>query len=307
MVPPPRADELDVLAIKTAFRRRVRERCPEHEDFGITLLGRLTPERWRLEWYAPWWLGQAFRLDPAVSRDLVLSNVLGLASIRLEDDLRDAEIAPHEIVAARELTAALFDAAVEPYRRRFERESPFWEHFARLIEAWRERGHERGPRALVAVGAPLKIGGIATCLLAHRDSLVPTLEALFDDAIESLVLDDHVADWEADVEAGRWNAFVDLMVPLEEQGDPATVRRAVLVALMTTDTLPLAFTRIVAGFQRAAGTARDLDAGLAPLADALLQMAQDARARGSGMAAHYRDLGEQAAKLLISRPKDGRS
>ena len=97
------------------------------------------------------------------------------------------------------------------------------------------------------------------------------------------------------------------MVPPEQQGDPATVRRAVLVALMTTDTLPLTFTRIVAGFQRAAGMARDLDAGLAPLADALLQMAQDARARGSGMAAHYRDLGEQAAKLLISGPKDGRS
>ena len=304
--PLPGAGELDVPAIKTAFRRLIRERCPEHEEFALALLERLPPERWRLEWRAPWWLGQAFGLDPVVSRDLVLSNVLGLASIRVEDDLADAEVPLHEAIAARDVRAALFGAAVELYRRRFERGSPFWEHFDRLLAAWRDRGRfEAG--TLTAVGAPLKVGAIATCLLSGRDADVPEIEGLFDDAIESLVLDDHVADWEPDLAAGRWNVFVESTVGSDQSRDPAAVRRRMLVALMTTDAVPRTFTKIVAGFQRAAGRARALDPRLAPLADALDAMADDARDRGAGMARHYQELGDQAAKLLRPASRDARS
>jgi hypothetical protein len=134
----------------------------------------------------------------------------------------------------------------------------------------------------------------------------PALEAILDDAIESLVLDDHVADWEADVAAGRPNAFVDLAIGTPAP-DPAATRRAVLVALLTTDVLPRTFTRIVAGFQRAAGVAREVDSGLEPLAGALLVMSDEARDRGAALTAHYRDLGDAAAKLLIPATDDRRS
>lgn len=304
--PSMRASELDELAIRTGFRRRVRERCPDHEAFAMSLLERLPPDRWRLEWHLPWWLGEAFGLDDDVSRELVLSNVLGLASIRLDDDLADGEVTERDLDAARAVGAALFDAAIEPYRRRIPRDSTFWPAFVDVMAAWRSRGVERGSRTLVAAGAPLKVGAMATCVLAAREDALPALEALLDEVIESLVLDDHVADWEADVAAGRPNAFVHLAIG-EPGPNPVATRRAVLVALLTTDALPRTFTRIVAGFQRAAGAARDLDNRLEPLAKALLVMADQARDRGAALAAHYRDLGDAAAKLLVPATDDRRS
>jgi hypothetical protein len=144
--PSMRASELDELAIRTGFRRRVRERCPDHEAFAMSLLERLPPDRWRLEWHLPWWLGEAFGLDADVSRELVLSNVLGLASIRLEDDLADGEVAERDLGAARAVGAALFDAAIEPYRRRIPRDSTFWPAFDGVMSTWRSRGSGRGPR-----------------------------------------------------------------------------------------------------------------------------------------------------------------
>ena len=296
----------DPRAVGLAFDAVIRRRCPEHAAFARQVFERLTPERWRLEWNLPWWVGRAFGLDPIVAGDLVVSNVLGLAAIRIRDDLADGEVAARNVEAARDVSDALLEAALAPYRRRFEPGTPFWRRFDELMTAWRE-GTEQpdAPRSTTSTGAPLQIGAIAACLLTERADAIPAVEAIVDDAVESLVLDDHVADWEADVAAGRWNAFVaSLGVPAS---DPASTRRAVLVALLTTDAAPRTFERIVAGYLRAAGRARALDARLTPLADALEGMASDARTRGAQVSGHYRELAERAAKLLEPAASDGRS
>lgn len=297
-----------------AFDAVIRRRCPEHAAFARQVYERLTPDRWRLEWNLPWWIGRAFGLDPIVAGDLGVSNVLGLAAIRIRDDLADGEVAERDVEAARDVSDALMEAALAPYRRHFDAGTPFWRRFDQLMTVWGEGEGTTRPdasRSASSIGAPLHVGAMAACLLTERADAIPDVAAIVDDAIESLVLDDHVADWEADVAAGRWNAFVASLGAgggeSAPSADPASVRRAVLVTLLTTDALPRTFDRIVAGYLRAAGGARALDARLAPLVDALEAMASDARGRGAQVSGHYRELAERAARLLEPAGADGRS
>jgi hypothetical protein len=156
------------------------------------LFDRLPPSRWTLEWHLPLWLGDALRVDPDASRAIVLSNVLGLGSIRLQDDLADGEVAPQATEAAGQLAAALYDAALEPYRAWFPPASPFWAHLERCMRAWRSATDATGGEEhLAARGAPLKVSAFALCLLADRLVTFRALEPCLDRALEALVRYDH--------------------------------------------------------------------------------------------------------------------
>ena len=92
-----RPSELDIHRVSSAYLQAVETARPEHLELPRRLLQRLDPDRWRLEWCLPWWLGRAFGLDVEIADELVLSNVLGLGAIRLRDDLVDGEVAADEI------------------------------------------------------------------------------------------------------------------------------------------------------------------------------------------------------------------
>jgi hypothetical protein len=298
--------ELDTAGVSAAYLRRVREICPDHVQVATRLLERLPPERWMLEWHLPWWLGNAFGLDREVAREVVLSNVLGLGSIRLQDDLADREVAPRDVVAARTLSAVLYDAALEPYRSRLPSGSEFWAHLQTRMTEWRAASGEDG--RLAARGAPLKISAFAVCLLTDRVDLYATVDGSLDEALEALVLYDHVADWQADLDAGRWNAFVaDLSEGAQVPAERARHRGAVLVAMMTTDAIAVHVGRIEAGLLRAADLVDTLGVPVPPLATHLRRFARQVGEQGREVQAHYRDLGDRAAELLLGRPVDARS
>lgn len=303
--------DLDVVDVLAACERGVREACPEQLALALQLLERLTPERWTLEWRLPSWLGAAFGLDRRIVRELVVSNVLGLGSIRLQDDLADGEVAPDDVVGARTLGAALYEAALEPYRAHFDSESPFWAHLDAWMAEWRTATEQDAAVAgdhLVGRAAPIRISVFAVCLLADRRDAFPALDRCLDHALQALVLYDQVADWESDLEAGRWNAFVASVSSgpqLAERRERH--RRATLVGLMTTDALSSYVTRIELALGRAATVAEGFDVLVPPLVAYLRAFGTDVSERATAWQEHYRNLGDRAARLLLQPPAVART
>ncbi len=298
--------DLDTTDISGTFKRRVREVSPGLLPEANRLIERLPPERWMLEWHLPWWLGHALGLDRALARDIVLSNLFGLGSIRIQDDLADGEIARRKTAKATALATTLYELALEPYRDRFPAGSAFWGHVDACMIEWRAAQGSEG--RLAARGAPLKISAFGVCLLAGRDDVYPTLDRLLDDALEALVLYDHIADWQADLDAGRWNAFVaDLSDGPQVPEERTRHRRAALVALMTTDTIAVHIGRVQAGLLRAADLGDALVVPVPPLVAHLRSFARQVGEDGRAIQAHYRDLGDRAARLLLESPNDERS
>ena len=299
--------ELSVARVLAAYEQRAAAICPEEMALAARSVRRLMPPNWTLEWYLPWWLGHAFELDASVAEDIVVSNVLGLVSIRLQDDLYDGELGSEDVAGARRLSAALFDEAVAVYRRRFHATSPFWAFLERSMAEWRRAsagdGAQRGAD-LPGRGAPLKVAGFATCLLAGRVDRWEVLDHCLDHALTALVRYDQVRDWEDDLRAGRWNAFVAGVSP-----DPQTsanrgrIRSAVLAEMMTHGVVAAEFGRVQADAVRAARLAAEL--GSPPLAAYLSNYADRTSAQGAEIETHYRSAADRAATLMFgmaSRP-----
>ena len=293
--------DLDIAGVGAAYERRVLEACPEYLPLARSLLERLPPARWTLEWYLPWWLGHAFGLEAAVSREMVLSNVLGLGSIRLQDDLADGDVPSADIEGAGILSAALYDAALEPYREWFAPASSFWSELDRRMTEWRGRP----PEDLAARGAPLHISAAAASLLGGNSSVDPSLVACLDRALEALVRYDHVSDWEADLDAGRWNVFV-AAVASGPQTRAARERHriAVSVALMTTNVADEQFSMIRHALLEATVLASNVEPSIPALTRYLRSFSAEVETWGSAFATHYRSLGDRAARLLLHETAD---
>lgn len=294
--------DLDVAGVAEAYERRLREMCPAQLPLAMRLLERLPPNRWSLEWYLPWWLGQAVGLDATLAAEIVLSNVLGLGSVRLQDDLADGEVGAAEIDDGRALATAMYGLALEPYRGWFDPASPFWRHLETRMAAWRAASD------LAARGAPLHLSAVAVYLLAGRMDAYPPVETCLDHALEALVLYDQVADWEADLDAGRWNAFVAASSPGPQVAEARDRHRATtFVAMLTGDAVAGYFGRIDDALLRATAIADTLRPPVPPLAEQLRAFASSFRDQGAAIHARYRDLGDEATKLLFHTPADNRS
>jgi len=297
----PTTDDLDVAAVAAAYEAQARLICAGDLPAPLELRGRLAPERWKLEWHLPWWVGRSFGLDAALCHELSVSSVLGLAAIRLRDDIADGELDRADPATAAEWSEALLDAALESYRARLPSSSEFWPFVAAVLAP-------DGPAALASVsdgadlarrGAPLKVPAFAVCQLADRSDAFPTLARCLDHALTALVLYDHAADWEADLAAGRANAFTD-----------GRSREELLVALLSDDVVRPYFARIATALARAAELAGALAVG--PLAQHICDLAERFALDSEALAAHYSAVGDRAAALFGTAqerpaPPEGRS
>jgi len=248
---------LDRDEVTAEVLRRIAGRAPRLDGLARSHLARLTPERWTIEWHLPSWLGRRFDLDQEFVEALVRSNVLGLLAIRLEDDLEDGDVPRSEMADTRVLAQLAFDRAVAEYAARFDAGSPIWSFLERAMAEWRAGANGM---ELAARGAPMKIAGYACCLHAGRLDVWPTLDRSLDGAVSALVLYDQFCDWEDDLAAGRWNAFVATVVG----GGPDPARRdrdreAVLTAMLTRPVVREHFDRAVRTASDAATLAADLE------------------------------------------------
>jgi hypothetical protein len=288
--------ELDTAWLSAAFERQARSACPELLPDAMRLLDRLEPARWPLEWQLPWWLGHELGLAPAVARELVLGNLLGLAAIRLRDDTADGELEPAAVGAAGVLSDALYGAALDVYRGLFAPDAPIWTEVERRMAEW--RGSSGDSAGLASRGAPLKISAFAVCLLCGRIDGWPRLEACLDHALSAMVLHDHLADWPADLAAGRPNAFVaatSIGPQSVERRDQQ--RTEVLAAMMARDAVASHARQVQAALDAACQIATGL--GLPTLADGRAGIAARLDEHATQLDDHYRQLGDRAVTLVF--------
>lgn len=293
--------ERDVIA--GAVLRQVSTRAPGLDALAREHLDRLTPDRWVIEWQLPGWLGHRFGLDPRFVEAVSRSNVLGLLSIRLQDDLADGEVPAPEIQATRDLAAVAFDLALDEYREWFDVASPVWPFIDRSIA---ERRAGADSEDLAARGAPMRIAGYASCLKACRLDLWPSLWRCLDGAVTALVQYDQFCDWEADINAGRWNAFVASIVGSEPAPAPARsdrTRAAVLTAMLIRPVVRQQFDAAVGAAVEAASIAGQL--GIAELERFLVDWAGRTSRQGMKVANHYERAGNEAARLLLGTRMGG--
>jgi hypothetical protein len=219
---PPRLAEKSKITARDRFGAVLAGEPADLAEFGARLLDRISPPNWTLEWSLPGWLGDALGLDASIVADLTLSNVLGLAYVRLQDDLSDGDVGEGDRLAALLLSSVLHRKWLLVYTGLFPGDSRFWSHFERYMTQWvRATWGSRPPYAkswaawgeadlliLGQRGAPLKICAAAACLLAQRAELIPQYESALDHLLTGAVLLDHALDWAEDLAAGRYNAFV---------------------------------------------------------------------------------------------------
>lgn len=310
---PSEPPELDVAAVTAAFEARALAAAPDQAVLATELIRRLQPDHWTLEWYLPWWLGQSLAVDPAICGDIVLGNVLGLASLRLRDDLADGEIRPADEPGARALSDALYAEAMALFRERFGETSPLWAVLARSMAQWdvatlahalrpagsrRHRPRLRRFDVIARRGAPLKVCASALCLLADRPDIVPRLDAAIDHALAAWILFDDANDWPADIAAGRWNAFVArVAIEPQETSRPDELHTAVIMAMLTTDRTQRYFSTIRRAVERSASIADEV--GLRPLAEHVRAFGAHAARRGEQVQNHYHALTERATVLMF--------
>lgn len=289
------APEIDVPAVLRAVEREVAHAVPDGAEVAGRVLQGLVPPAWALEWYLPWWLGQAFALRQPLVHDLVRSNVLGLLSVRLSDDIADGDMDRVEIPVAHRVAAAAYEGALAVYRARLATEDRFWSFLERSMGAWRTGSD--GPNA-TSRGAPLKIAAYASCVLAGRPAAWPALDRCLDHVLAAYVRYDQFCDWESDLEAGRWNAFVDTVTQTGPRlRDPAHTRSAVLAAMLTTSVVDRWFQLIDADALRAHTAAREI--GVIGLSDHLEDWATRTRGQGSDFDAHYRLAADRATEMMF--------
>jgi len=209
-------------AIRGAFRQTLVRSAPSLAEQGDRLLDRLPPQRWLLEWGLPLWLGESFGLNEEVALTLAVCNLLGLAYVRVQDDLTDGEIEAADRPQAMALATVAFQAAILSFARLFGGDERFWTALEQRLGQWAQalpappdlapgfsaHPHRPSLRRLAHAGAPAHIGLVAACLLGRRDDLLPQLSAALDDWLLASVLLDHARDWMPDLDAGRYNAFV---------------------------------------------------------------------------------------------------
>ena len=290
-------DGVDLAATVAAYRAAAERAGPDASALAGPLWDRLDSDRWTLEWQLPLWLGGAFGLDPRVARRLATGDVLGLASIRLADDLADGEVPAGDVAAARRLASALYDAALVPYRELLAGDSPFWSQLDGWMAAWRLATDRAalGPAGrglsgqLAARGAPLRIPALAVCLLTEREPAFDTLERCLDHALRAMVRYDHACDWREDLAAGRWNAFAN------GERDP----RRLEADLLSGGLIGPYFAEIDLDLERSIALALELD--VAGLAGHLASRRASVAAEGRSLESRYRALGDAATQLVFGQ------
>ncbi len=198
----------------------------------------------------PLWLGESFGLTTEAAHTLALCNILGLAYIRIQDDLADGELPAAMRPGLVALSSVAFQQAMAHYARFFAGDERFWAALELRLGQWAQgltfsadlapnftaQPDSQSLYRLSHAGAPVHIGLVAACLLSRRSEVLSQLGAALDDWLLASVLLDHARDWMADLEAGRYNYFIAHCTVIEQApAQRETIRQAMLKMVLLGD------------------------------------------------------------------------
>lgn len=307
----------DAALLRGESQRIVSRIAPQYGDLFQTTLARIEPAQWVLEWNLPFWLGKPFGLPASVTRALTVSNVLGLAALRLFDDLADNRMPARNRANSHALALLLEKNALDIYSNYFSANDPFWQAAARHMQNWHTATRRintisqfdvqqlRLPdsayaRVVANLGAPLKINAIAVCRLTAREDALPDLEAMLDHSLIAAVLHDHVVDWESDIQERRQNFFVNsVRAGLPERAFARGLHARMIQAWLQSDAPRGYFQEILYHLDRAETISRARS--LVRLTAYYRRFAREVRALYSARRTLYRvELGRAARRLFRS-------
>ena len=226
---PPVLPAAEMLAASEGYLAAFRTAPPRLAEAAMAWLENIRPPQWALEWSLPFWLGETLGLPREATRRLVLSNVIGLAFVRLQDALADGETPQIGPALAPPLSTLIYQRWMQEYRGLCDTPR-FWMYFDGYLAEWLAAtiaGDESPVHAfqefgeedflhLAHRGAPLKVCVAAACLLAGREQDLPGVGRCHRSLLVGAVLLDHAHDWTDDLAAGRYNAFVASISPLPQ-------------------------------------------------------------------------------------------
>jgi hypothetical protein len=311
---PPRLAEMSEITARDRYGAVLAGEPADLAELGARLLARISPPNWTLEWSLPGWLGDALGLDAPIVADLTLANVLGLAYVKLQDDLSDGDVSEGDRLAALLLSSVLHRKWLLVYAALFPGDSRFWSHFeqymAQWVRAtWASRVQDAKPWAawgetdlliLGQRGAPLKTCAAAACLLVQRAELVPQYESALDHLLTGAVLLDHALDWAEDLTAGRYNAFVACASGWPQTAEHRAANRQAVAAELLVGRAGQGYFRLL---HREVTAARALagQAGCEDLARYISWLRREALSYRKAMAATARDqLHRAVAGLFVA-------
>lgn len=300
--------ELDTAVVDAAFIDAVMAISPSSVQLARRVRERIGPDRYALEWNLPCWIGSSLQVAPSVCLKLAIGNVIGLAALRLRDDLEDGDIDAEDMPAAHILSEGLLDGSLAVYRALFPSTSSLWPRVSGWLAEWqaatREAASAGHAQLLTARAAPLKISAYAVFLLGERNELFPTAERCLDGALEAMVLFDHLCDWQEDIQASRWNAFVAHAYRSSPVGDAGPVRSSrVYVAILSTDAVATYADEISSKMRDAVALAQQL--GIVSLGRHLAELNGRLERHSLALLTHYRELAERATALFGSGKESG--
>lgn len=197
----------------------------------------------------PLWLGEQFQFPEAVTRQLLLTNVMLVAYARLFDDLADGEDQAYCGMSPA-LGSILLHLLSGQYRSLFQlKESSFtvyahfWAGMDALMRNWWRATLNPNPMVyppfgayrdedflrMADRGAFLKVSMLAACLLGDRPDLIPALSSAVERLTVGVILLDEQFDWEKDLFSGRYNTFVAYCSDLPQTPDQQETNQIVVL------------------------------------------------------------------------------
>lgn len=282
--------------VRRRFAEVIGDRPPIESRLADWLWQRISPDRYALEWRLPEWLGTSFGLDSETRLRFVESTVLGLAALRLRDDVADGEAPSSDSATAERLAARLLDAALDPYRAHFDSRSPVWARIGLWLQQWEAR-ETAADADLARRAVPIKIPAFATSILCRRQAGFAGLERCLDAAIAGMVMFDQLRDWQADVRAGRRNSFAARVLGSDRGSVDA--ERELLRELLAGDALPRYAASIDRRMREAAILAAEV--GIPDLEAHLKWLGGEMNVYSERLRSDYRGIAERTAALLDPR------
>jgi hypothetical protein len=234
--------------------------------------------------------------------------------------LREGETAPSgrgETAAGSQsslLARGLYRHWTGQYRPLFDAGSPFWDALDFYVNEWMRslQAEDEPPgaslrsaspeamRILARRGAPLKICCVAAALLTKRQAHLPPLLEGIDHLLAGAVLVDHADDWQADLAAGRYNAFGAYFSRQDSQ-DPAARRQSILEELLLGDAGRSYFRLAQGQFRRSSAIIQGL--GIPDLEAYLAWAEKETPKHGARLALRFRQRLKLAAADLLRQVK----